>query len=72
MSRHAAMRTASGTKLRNRLSLAGIVVETRSIRSLPEETPEAYKDIDEVVRTCAGAGLSRPVARLRPLGVVKG
>ena len=72
MSRHAAMRTGSGTKLRNRLRLAGIVVETRSIRSLPEETPEAYKDIDEVVRTCAGAGLSRPVARLKPLGVVKG
>jgi len=48
------------------------VVETRSIRSLPEETPEAYKDVDEVVRTCAGAGLSRPVARLKPLGVLKG
>lgn len=72
MSRHAAMRTGSGTELRNRLRLAGIVVETRLIRSLPEETPEAYKDIDEVVHTCAGAGLTRPVARLRPLGVMKG
>ena len=72
LSRHAAMRTGSGIELRNRLRRAGIVVETRSIRSLPEETPEAYKDVDEVVRTCAGAGLSRPVARLKPLGVLKG
>lgn len=72
MSRHAAMRTGSGAELRNRLGREGIVVETRSIRSLPEETPEAYKDVDEVVRTCAGAGLSKPVARLRPLGVLKG
>jgi tRNA-splicing ligase RtcB len=72
LSRHAAMRTGSGIELRNRLRRAGIVVETRSIRSLPEETPQAYKDVDEVVRTCAGAGLSRPVARLKPLGVLKG
>ena len=50
----------------------GVVVETRSLRSLAEETPEAYKDVDEVVRTCEGAGLSRPVARLRPLAVLKG
>jgi tRNA-splicing ligase RtcB len=48
------------------------LVETRSIRSLPEESPEAYKDVDEVVRACKGAGLSRPVARLRPIGVLKG
>jgi tRNA-splicing ligase RtcB (3'-phosphate/5'-hydroxy nucleic acid ligase) len=72
MSRHAAMRTGSGTVLKNRLRREGIVVETRSVRSLPEETPEAYKDVDEVVRSCAGAGLSKPVARLRPLGVLKG
>ncbi len=72
MSRHAAMRTGSGIELRNRLRREGIAVETRSIRSLPEETPEAYKDVEEVVRVCAGAGLSRPVARLKPLGVLKG
>ncbi|HEY5035171.1 MAG TPA: RtcB family protein [Candidatus Dormibacteraeota bacterium] len=72
MSRHAAMRTVSGTELRDRLGRQGIRVETRSVRSLPEEAPEAYKDVEEVVRTCAGAGLSRPVARLRPIGVLKG
>jgi Uncharacterized conserved protein len=62
----------SGTELRDRLGRQGIRVETRSVRSLPEEAPEAYKDVEEVVRTCAGAGLSRPVARLRPIGVLKG
>jgi tRNA-splicing ligase RtcB len=39
---------------------------------LPEEAPYAYKDVSEVVRSCEGSGLSRVVARLRPIGVVKG
>jgi tRNA-splicing ligase RtcB len=72
MSRHQAMRTVRGAELQSDLRGKGVIVETRSLRSLPEETPEAYKDVDEVVRTCEGAGLSRPVARLRPLGVLKG
>ncbi|HZU18877.1 MAG TPA: RtcB family protein [Candidatus Dormibacteraeota bacterium] len=72
MSRHAAMRTVTGSELLSRLREQGIVVAARVPRALPEETPEAYKDIDEVVRVCAGAGLSRPVARLRPIGVLKG
>lgn len=72
MSRHKAMRMVGGEELKARLRSQGIVVETRSLKALPEETPEAYKDVDEVIRTCEGAGLSRPVARLRPLGVLKG
>jgi tRNA-splicing ligase RtcB len=72
MSRHKAMQVVGGAELKERLREEGIVVETRSLRALPEEAPEAYKDVDEVIRTCAGAGLSRPVARLRPLGVLKG
>ena len=72
MSRHQAMRTAGGAELQGDLRRRGIIVETRSLRSLPEEAPDAYKDVDEVVRTCEGAGLSRAVARLRPLGVLKG
>ena len=39
---------------------------------LAEEAPCAYKDVSEVVRACEGAGLSRTVARLRPVGVVEG
>jgi tRNA-splicing ligase RtcB len=72
MSRHRALRTVGGRELQKRLRDHGVLVETRSVRSLAEETPEAYKDVDEVVRSCEGAGLSRPVARLRPLGVLKG
>jgi tRNA-splicing ligase RtcB len=72
MSRHAAMRGSSGVELRNRLRREGITVKTRSLHSLPEESPEAYKDVDEVVRVCDEVGLSRPVARLRPLAVLKG
>jgi tRNA-splicing ligase RtcB len=72
MSRHAAMRLMRGAELVDRLEERGISVRARSIRALPEEAPEAYKDIDEVVRACEGAGLSRRVARLRPLGVLKG
>ncbi len=39
---------------------------------LAEEAPEAYKDVTEVVDVCEGAGLSHKVARLKPLGVLKG
>jgi len=72
MSRHRAMRMATGRELQSRLRDQGVVVETRSVKSLSEEAPEAYKDVDEVVRSCEGAGLSRPVARLRPIAVLKG
>ena len=72
MSRHQAMKQQPGRELVQRLRTLGVVVQARTVRSLPEEAPEAYKDIDEVVRTCEGAGLSRPVARLRPIGVLKG
>jgi tRNA-splicing ligase RtcB len=42
------------------------------MKGLAEEAPEAYKDVDAVVDVCEQAGLARAVARLRPLGVVKG
>jgi tRNA-splicing ligase RtcB len=72
MSRHAATRLVHGDELRRQLEAAGIAVRARSIRGLSEEAPFAYKDVDEVVATCEHAGLARRVARLRPLGVVKG
>lgn len=72
MSRHQALKTIGGRALARRLKDEGVVVVARALQALPEETPEAYKDIDEVVRTCEGAGLSRRVARLKPLGVLKG
>jgi tRNA-splicing ligase RtcB len=72
MSRHAARRRISGQALRGELEAAGIAVRPAAIAGLAEEAPFAYKDVDEVVDTCERAGLSRKVARLRPLGVVKG
>ncbi len=72
MSRHAATRQVKGSVLRQQLEDEGIAVRTTSGRGLAEEAPFAYKDVDEVVATCERAGLARRVARLRPLGVVKG
>jgi tRNA-splicing ligase RtcB len=72
MSRHEALRTVSGADLRRRLEAAGIAVRGASARGLAEETPEAYKDVNAVVAAAEGGGLCRKVARLVPLGVVKG
>ena len=72
MSRHAAVREVDGEELRRGLEGGGIAVRASSVRGLAEEAPVAYKDVDEVVATCERAGLARRVARLRPLGVVKG
>ncbi|MFG3510456.1 RtcB family protein [Streptomyces sp. NPDC047821] len=72
MSRHQAARTIGGKQLRERLEADGIAVRPVSWRGLAEETPEAYKDVDAVVEASEGAGLCRKVARLVPLGVVKG
>jgi len=72
MSRHAATRRIRGHELRRQLAAAGIAVRAHSDRGLAEEAPFSYKDVDEVVATCEEAGLARRVARLRPIGVVKG
>jgi tRNA-splicing ligase RtcB (3'-phosphate/5'-hydroxy nucleic acid ligase) len=71
-SRHQAARQTSGDALRRTLEDAGILVRGTSRRGLAEEKPEAYKDIDAVIETSHHAGLARKVARLVPLGVVKG
>ncbi len=72
MSRSAAKKVKTGQEVRRDLRRAGISIEPRSVKLLAEEAPYAYKDVDEVVRVCEAAGLADRVARLRPLGVVKG
>jgi tRNA-splicing ligase RtcB (3'-phosphate/5'-hydroxy nucleic acid ligase) len=72
MSRHQAARSVTGPQLRQRLHRQGIAVRGASSRGLAEETPEAYKDVTQVVAAAEGAGLCRKVARLVPAGVVKG
>ncbi|MGA5702796.1 RtcB family protein [Peterkaempfera bronchialis] len=71
-SRHQAARSVSGRQLRDRLEAQGIAVRPSSWRGLAEEHPGAYKDVAAVVEAGEGAGLCRSVARLVPLGVVKG
>ncbi len=71
-SRHQAARGTSGRLLRDRLEAQGVLVRGSSWRELAEEKPEAYKDIDAVADTSDRAGLARKVARLVPVGVVKG
>lgn len=72
LSRHQALRRTDARALRARLADSGVAVRGTSARGLAEETPDAYKDIDEVVEVCDRNSLAAPVVRLRPIGVVKG
>ena len=72
MSRTKAKKVMSGPDLRRKLESEGVVVAVQNAKLLSEEAPYAYKDATTVVETCEGAGLSRVVARLRPVGVLKG
>ncbi|MBI1356273.1 MAG: RNA-splicing ligase RtcB [Acidobacteria bacterium] len=54
------------------LGSRGIVVRSETRKGLLEEIPEAYKDVDEVIEVVHSAGLAKKVARLRPMGVIKG
>ena len=72
MSRHAAIRKVRGEEVVKRLSEKGIIIKCRSMRGIAEEAPLAYKNIDEVVKVVHQAGLSKKVARLIPLAVIKG
>lgn len=72
LSRSAARRIVDGKAMEAELAAKGITVHAKTRNILSEEAPQAYKDVDEVIRLSAGAGLARPVARLRPLAVIKG
>jgi tRNA-splicing ligase RtcB len=72
LSRTAAVRAARGRSIADELRARGIVARAGGRESLAEEMSEAYKDVRNVVDVVEQAGLSRVVARLRPLGVVKG
>jgi tRNA-splicing ligase RtcB (3'-phosphate/5'-hydroxy nucleic acid ligase) len=71
-SRAAAKRQQSGRDVLAALEAKGIAVRAGSLSGLAEEAPEAYKDVGDVVRVVHGAGISKKVARTRPIAVVKG
>jgi tRNA-splicing ligase RtcB (3'-phosphate/5'-hydroxy nucleic acid ligase) len=72
MSRGAAKRAVAGQDLRRQLKARGIVVHCPSNSELAEEAPIAYKDVERVVDVVVRARIARTVARLRPVGVLKG
>lgn len=72
MSRTQAKRSAQGRSLRREFAEQGIEVRASSFATIAEEIPEAYKDVAEVVDVVHRAGIARKVARLRPMGVLKG
>jgi tRNA-splicing ligase RtcB len=72
MSRKQAMKVAKGRGIVRELEDQGITVRSAGRATVNEEIPEAYKDVSQVVEVVSGAGISREVARLRPVGVIKG
>lgn len=72
MSRHEAMRSVSGQEVVKNLQLKGITVKCQSYRGIAEESPIAYKDVNDVVDVVHNAGLSKKVAKLIPIAVIKG
>ena len=72
MSRHEAMRRVSGEAVVKRLKEKGIIVKCFSARGIAEEAPLAYKKIEDVIEVVHNAGLSKKVAKLFPLAVIKG
>jgi tRNA-splicing ligase RtcB len=72
MSRTAAVKAARGRQIARELESKGILVRATGRGALEEEMSEAYKDVADVVRVVEGFGISRKVAKLRPIGVIKG
>ena len=72
LSRGQALKAARGRSIARELSARGIEVLSRGKKTLGEEMSEAYKDVADVVGVMARAGITRPIARLEPMGVIKG
>jgi tRNA-splicing ligase RtcB len=72
MSRHQAIKKAKGRAIWREMEDKGIIVRAAGRGTLAEEMSEAYKDISNVVDVVHNAGISKKVARLRPIGVIKG
>ncbi len=73
MSRHGALRQFRGEQISNELlQHKGIVTKATNFKSLAEEAPLAYKDVEDVIETVHGSGISKKVIRMEPMGVLKG
>lgn len=72
MSRNQAKKLVKGRSIERELEKKGIFVKASGRATIDEEAPEAYKNVTDVVNIVEGAGISRKVAQLKPLGVIKG
>ena len=72
MSRAQAVREAHGRSIEQELEHQGIIVMGRGRKGIAEEQPKAYKDVNDVVNVVHHAGLAKRVARMRPMGAIKG
>ncbi len=72
LSRKQAMKVSKGRAIVRELEDQGITIRSAGKATLREEISEAYKDVSEVVEVVYGAGISKKVVRLRPIGVIKG
>lgn len=72
LSRTASRRDSSAREIQSALETRGIIVRSLTREGLTEEKPEAYKDIESVINVVEGAGIAGRVARLKPVGVIKG
>lgn len=71
-SRHQALKEAKGKNLIDELNKKGIVIQAKGYKTIAEEMPHAYKDVSDVVEVMHNAGISTKVAKLKPIGVIKG
>ena len=72
LSRTAAAKGRDAKQVQKKLEDQGIIVRSETRFGILEEVPQAYKNVDEVIDVVHRAGLGRKVARLRPMGVIKG
>ncbi|CAD7783294.1 MAG: RNA-splicing ligase RtcB [Candidatus Methanoperedenaceae archaeon GB50] len=72
MSRHQAIKMAKGRNIAKEMRQKGIYVRGAGRYTLIEEISEAYKDVTDVIEVVHNAGISKKVARLKPMGVIKG
>ncbi|MCZ6702791.1 MAG: RtcB family protein [Ignavibacteria bacterium] len=72
LSRRKAMKNAKGRNLIQELNEKGIVIQAKGYRTIAEEMPGAYKDVSDVVEVMHNEGITRKVAKVRPIGVIKG
>jgi tRNA-splicing ligase RtcB len=72
LSRSEAKKTIDGKALKRDLESRGIRVHANTPNIMAEEAPAAYKDVDQVIELSNSAGLTKPIARMTPLAVIKG